>query len=137
MRIIRERGIEDRIRFTGFRTDIGDLIQSLDIIVYPSIAPESFGLSILEGMFLGKPVIASKIGGVPEIIEDGVTGILIEPNHPEQIADRILYLFRNEEICDRIGQTAREVVRKKFPMGNYVGAMENAFREWALREVNH
>ena len=85
--------MEKSARLTGFRTDIGNVIQSLDLVIFPSIAPEAFPLSVLEAMWLGKPVIASDIGGVREIIEDGVTGLLVEPNQPEQITERILFLF--------------------------------------------
>ena len=135
LEIVKRNGIENRIRFTGFRRDIGEVIRSLDIVVFPSVAPESFGLSILESMVLGKPVIASKIGGVCEIIEDGYSGILVEPGRPEQITDRILYLFGNQEVCGKIGQRARETVHKMFPLRNYVTAMEKAFKEVALKEA--
>jgi glycosyltransferase involved in cell wall biosynthesis len=124
--------LEKYIRFTGFRTDIGDVMRSLDILVFPSVAPESFGLSIMEAMSLGKPVIASKVGGVSEIIEDGITGMLIEPNHPEQIADRIIHLLSNQEIYSSIAQKAKEVVTERFSLQKYVAAMEEAFTR-ALR----
>ena len=130
--IIKKNRIEDRIRFAGFRKDIGDVIRSLDIVVFPSLVPESFGLSVLEAMALGKPVIASNTGGVGEIIEDGVTGMLIEPNHPEQIADRIIRLFSNKEIYNSIAQRAKEMADKRFSLPKYVTAMEEAFKE-ALR----
>jgi glycosyltransferase involved in cell wall biosynthesis len=83
-------------------------------------------------MALGKPVIASNTGGVGEIIEDGVTGMLIEPNHPEQIADRIIRLFSNKEIYNSIAQRAKEMADKRFSLPKYVTAMEEAFKE-ALR----
>ncbi len=134
LEIAKTSGIENRIRFTGFRRDIGDVIRSLDIVVFPSVAPESFGLSILESMVLGKPVIASKIGGVCEIIEDGISGILVEPGHPEQITDRILYLFGDRETYERMGQKAKETVRRNFSLKDYVFAMEKVFREAALKE---
>ena len=126
--IIKKNKIEDRVRLTGFRTDIGDVMRSLDVLVFPSVTPESFGLSILEAMAIGKPVIASNIGGVSEIIEDGITGMLIEPNHPEQITDWIIRLFSDQEMYDTIAQKAKEVVTERFSMQKYVAAMEEAFR---------
>ena len=131
LEVVKNKRIEGHVKFTGFRMDVGEVMRSLDILVYPSVAPESFGLSILEGMVLGKPVIASRIGGVTEIVEDGVTGLLVEPNHPEQIADRILYLFRNMEICDRIGRKARDMAVRRFPLKNYVETLEAACGELA------
>jgi glycosyltransferase involved in cell wall biosynthesis len=129
---IEKSGLEKSTRLTGFRTDIGNVIQSLDLVIFPSIAPEAFPLSVLEAMWLGKPVIASDIGGVKEIIEDGVTGVLVEPNQPEQITDRILSLFDHQEISDRIGQNAKEMVRQEFSLNNYVLCMERACYDSAI-----
>jgi glycosyltransferase involved in cell wall biosynthesis len=136
LEIIKKHNIEDRVKFTGFRDDIGDLIRSLDILVFPSVAPESFGLSVLEAMSLGKPVIATKVGGVCEIIEDGVTGMLIEPGHPEQITDRIIQLLNDQGMYDRMGWEAKEAVSRKFSLKGYVAAMERACKEASLKEVN-
>jgi glycosyltransferase involved in cell wall biosynthesis len=132
--MIKNSGMEKSARLTGFRTDIGNVIQSLDLVVFPSIAPEAFPLSVLEAMWLGKPVIASDIGGVKEIIEDGVTGVLVEPNQPEQITEKILCLFNDPRICDGIGQRAKEFVKTKFSLKDYVLNMEGACLNAALRE---
>jgi glycosyltransferase involved in cell wall biosynthesis len=137
LEIIKKNKIEDCVKFTGFRYDIGNLIRSLDILVFPSVVPESFGLSVLEAMSLGKPVIASKVGGVCEIIEDGVNGMLIEPNHPEQITDRIIQLLSDKEMYHRMGWEAKEAVTRKFSLKRYVVAMERVCQEVSLREVSH
>ena len=131
--IVKKMGMEDKVKFTGFRREIGDAIRSLDIVVFPSVAPESFGLAILEAMVLGKPVIASNLEGVRELIEDGVTGFLTEPGSPEQIADRIIDLLGNKDLYDRIRKKALEQA-SRFPVENYVASMERAFREAALKE---
>jgi glycosyltransferase involved in cell wall biosynthesis len=88
-------------------------------------------------MSLGKPVIASKVGGVCEIIEDGVNGMLIEPNHPEQITDRIIQLLSDKEMYHRMGWEAKEAVTRKFSLKRYVVAMERVCQEVSLREVSH
>jgi glycosyltransferase involved in cell wall biosynthesis len=131
---IKNSGLEKSIRLTGFRTDIGNVIQSLDLVIFPSIAPEAFPLSVLEAMWLGKPVIASDIGGVREIIRDGVTGVLVEPNQPGQITEKILCLFNDPSIGDGIGQRAKEFVKTKFSLEDYVLNMEGACLNAALRE---
>ena len=132
--LINRNGIGDKVKWTGFRVDIGNVMDSLDIVVFPSIAPEAFPLSVLEAMSLGKPVIASSVGGVKEIIEDGVSGYLVEPNRPDQITEKILFLFQDQEICDRIGKKAREVIGQKFPLKNYVLSMEQACQKFAVKE---
>ncbi len=70
-----------------------------------------FPSTVLEAMSLGKAVIASNIGGVKEIIEDGVNGLLVEPNRPEQITEKILYLFNDPAIYDRMGTESKRVCR--------------------------
>ncbi len=130
LEMVKRNKMEEKVRLTGFRPDIGNVIRSLDLVIFPSIAPEAFPLSIVEAMWLGKPVIASNVGGIGEIIEDGVSGILVEPNRPEQISEKISYLFTHQDICDRIGKQATEAVRK-FSADDYVKGLEKAFREAA------
>ncbi len=133
LEIIRKYGIEENVKFTGFRPDINQVIESLDVVVFPSIAPEAFPLSVLEAMSLGKPVVASDVGGVREMIEDRVSGFLVEPDHPEQIAERIIFLFEHPEIRDRIRQKAKEVVQQEFSLKNYVLSIEQLCRESATK----
>jgi len=132
LEMIEKNGIEEKVRLTGFREDIGNVMGSLDILVFPSIAPEAFPLSILEAMSLGKSVIASDIGGVREMIEDRASGLLVEPNRPERITERIIYLLRHQDISDGIGKRAKETVNRKFSLENYVSKMEQACYDSAM-----
>jgi|GEM_PF-340246 len=134
LEIMKKNGIEKNTKLTGFRTDIWNVIRALDLVIFPSIAPEAFPLSVLEAMSLGKAVIASNIGGVQEIIEDGVNGFLVEPNQPDQITQKILYLFNDPQIYDRIGQRAKESVDLKFSLSNYVSTLEGACLKAAMGE---
>lgn len=127
--IIDQKKLKEKVILTGFREDMRNVLRSLDIIVFPSVAPEASPLTILEAMALKKTVIASNIGGVKEIISEGVNGMLVEPNHPEQITEKILYLFDHRDICDRMGEKAKERIVKEFSLKVYVQAMEKAFRE--------
>lgn len=132
--IIDRNGIEKETKLAGFRTDIGNVIRALDLVIFPSIAPEAFPLSILEAMYFGKPVIASNIGGVREMIEDGVNGFLVAPNRPDQIAEKIICLFNNREMCDRMGERARKKVHQEFSLQNYVKGLERGLSEVAAKE---
>jgi glycosyltransferase involved in cell wall biosynthesis len=129
LKIIKEKGLDGIVRFAGFRTDIGDVMKSLDILVFPSVAPEAFPLTLLEAMSLGRPVVASNIGGVSEIVDDGETGLLVEPGRPDQISERILFLLSRPEERMRIGHNARRKAQRISSLTRYVKAMENAFRE--------
>ena len=130
LEIVRKHGLEEKVGFCGFRDDIGSVMRHFDALVFPSLAPEAFGLSVLEAMRLGKPVIASDTGGVREMIEDRVNGLLVEPNHPEQITEAILFLFMNPDLSARIGKKAKETAEQKFSLKNYVSSMEEAMEKW-------
>jgi len=88
-----ELGIADRVRFLGFRRDVPQLMRALDCIVHVPTDPEPFGCVVVEGMLARRPVIATRAGGIPEIIEDGVTGILIAPGSPDELAEALGRVF--------------------------------------------
>jgi glycosyltransferase involved in cell wall biosynthesis len=92
----RELGAMDRLRFMGYRTDAERFVAAADLLVVPSTA-ESFGLVVVEAMLLGTPVVASAVGGIPEIVTDGVTGVLVPPRDPERLAEAILTLAGSSE----------------------------------------
>jgi len=91
--LARELGIADRVRFLGFRKDVPQLMRAIDCIVHVPIDPEPFGRVIVEAMLAGRPVIAAHAGGIPEIIENGVSGILITPGSPDELAAALRRIF--------------------------------------------
>jgi glycosyltransferase involved in cell wall biosynthesis len=93
--LARELGIADRVRFLGFRKDVPQLMRVVDCIVHVPTDPEPFGRVVVEGMLAGRPVIAARAGGVPEIIENGVSGILITPGSPDELAEALRRIFSN------------------------------------------
>lgn len=124
---IDQKGLKEQVFFMDFWIDPSSFYPRIDLLVFPSITTEAFGLVLLEAMALGKPVIASKVGGIQELIIDGINGILVEPNDYEKLAEKIKYLLENPEICKRIGEEAKRMVKEKFPLKNYIEAMEESF----------
>jgi glycosyltransferase involved in cell wall biosynthesis len=106
-------GIADRVCFTGFREDILALIQGFEIFVFPSYL-EGLGTSILDAMALRKPVVATRVGGIPEVVEDGVTGLLVPPRDPTALAQALLYLLRHPEQGQKFGEAGRSRVEQHF-----------------------
>ncbi len=106
-------GIKDKVIFTGLRDDIPELISRLDVVVLPSLS-ESFGLSLVEGMCLGKPCVASNVGGIKEIIVDGKNGLLAEPGNARALAEKIVFLLQNPALARRLGEEAARTVEEKF-----------------------
>jgi glycosyltransferase involved in cell wall biosynthesis len=100
---IRDAGIETNMRLLGFRDDVLSLIGAADVFVLPSIA-EPFGLVLLEAMAMRKAVIATRAGGPREIVIEGETGILVTPAAPHEMADAIIRLLKNRELCENMGQ---------------------------------
>jgi len=110
---LNELGIVDRFIFTGHRTDVTRLIVAIDVCVLCTHR-EGFPLSILEAMAMGKPVVATAVGGIPEIITPGVTGYLHQHGNSQELADGLLRLIDNPKDARRMGTSARENVLKNF-----------------------
>jgi glycosyltransferase involved in cell wall biosynthesis len=91
--LARELGIADRVRFLGFRKDVPHLMRVVDCIVHVPTDPEPFGRVVVEGMLARRPVIATRAGGIPEIIENGVSGILIAPGSPDELSEALRRIF--------------------------------------------
>jgi glycosyltransferase involved in cell wall biosynthesis len=110
---LNELGIADRFIFTGHRTDVPRLMAAMDLCVL-STHREGFPLSILEAMAMGKPVVATAVGGIPEIVTPGVTGYLHQHGNSKELANAVLRLIDNPEEARRIAASARENVLKNY-----------------------
>ena len=103
-----------RIRLLGYRTDREVLLDAADVCVVPSVWEEAFGLAALEAMARGKPVVATAVGGIPEIIRHNVTGVLVPPGDERQLAESIAALLVDGATAARIGENARREVARRF-----------------------
>lgn len=119
---------DDVVRFVGFRKDIADLMTSADLFVLPSLA-EAFGLVLTESIYLGTPVVASRVGGIPEIIEDGVDGVLVPPANNEALADAVADLLNNPEKLNSLARTGREKIASKFQFQDMVKEYEKVYEK--------
>lgn len=104
---INKLGLEDKVFFVGFFSDINPLIKESDFGVCPSVGRESFGLSVVEFMQLGKAVITTNNGAQKEYIKDKETGLLINPNSIEELTQAIEFLLDNKDIREKIGSNAQ------------------------------
>lgn len=115
----------DRVLFIGWQDRLPAVIAQCDIVLVPSIDDESFGMVSAEAMALGRPVIASRVGGLPEVVAHGRTGLLVEPGSVEELADGIATLYADRSLCARLGEAGREWVRDKFSVPNQAVAIRN------------
>ena len=104
-------GIQDKVLFMGFRQDIPAVLSVIDVFVAPS-ETEGLGLGILEAMAIGKPIVATSVGGIIEILKDGETGYLVPAKNSQELAKRVIYMLKNEEEARCLGIKAREESRK-------------------------
>jgi len=125
--LINSMGLEGKIIFTGFRDDVSRLISAIDVVVHASSTPEPFGLVIIEAMAAGKPVIATADGGVLDIIEDGVNGLLIPCKDSKAIAQAILRIIFNKNETKRMGFEARCRVAEKFTVERQIKNVEELY----------
>jgi glycosyltransferase involved in cell wall biosynthesis len=108
-------GLDGRLEFRGFRDDVRLELQRADVLVNASAVPEPFGQVVVEGMAAGLPVVAPNAGGPAEVIDDGVTGILYEPNDAEALAQALRLLARDGELRRRLGEAGRLHARRFAP----------------------
>jgi glycosyltransferase involved in cell wall biosynthesis len=116
MVLVKRLKLEQLVSFTGFRADVVAVFNELDILVHASLRPEPFGRVLIEAQACGVAVVASAAGGVLEIVEPGVTGLLFQPGNVEDMADQVERLLINPMLRDRIAKRARLVVGQRFSL---------------------
>ena len=112
--LAQELGIADRVIFTGFRADVPEMLNLLDVAVHASVSPEPFGRVIVEAMAMRRPVVASGAGGPLEIIEDNRNGFLVPPGDDEALASRVIALLEDPALSARIAEAAYHDVVRRF-----------------------
>ena len=112
----------------GQREDVPDILAAADCLVAPS-RYEGFGLAVAEGMAAGLPVVASRIDSIPELVEDGVSGILVRPNRPEALAAKVIEILGDRERALLLGERARERVGERFTLAGMLGSYESLYEE--------
>ncbi len=124
-------GLRGRVHLVGFRTDIPDVMNSWDVVVHASVRPEPFGRVILEGMLLGKPVIATAGGGVPELVDDGRTGFLVPAGDAPALAHCLRRVLAAPGEARALGARAQAWARQHFSLARQVAEMSAIYESAA------
>ena len=122
----RARGVAEHVTFTGFRDEIPALLADWDVLVLPSLW-EGFGLVLLEAMAAGRPVVASRVGPIPEVVLHGETGLLVEPGQPEPLAAALIELLEHPGLAARLGAAGRRRVADHFTLDRMVAETEGLY----------
>ena len=127
----KELEISNRVRFLGLRDDVAEIVAAADILVHPAIWQEALGNTVLEGMACGRCVVASSVGGIPELIENEKHGILFKAGDSEALADILTKVGNDKELRDRLGRAARERVLNHFTLRQSIAGHLDWYEESA------
>ncbi len=125
---VRELGLSNNIIFTGFRADIPEITATFDLALLVSLF-EGMGRVLLEAMVMRKPVVATKVGGIVDVVRDGETGILVPPGDADALAKAIVTLLKDEELARRMGEAGRKRIDERFTARTMVERITEVYEE--------
>jgi glycosyltransferase involved in cell wall biosynthesis len=128
-------GLADRVHFTGLRKDVPGILAAAAVSVLPSIS-EGISNTLLESMAAGVPVVATRVGGTPEVIRDGEQGLLVAPGDPQAIADAILTVLGDPALSARLAANGRRRVREEFSFEAVVRRTEDLYCELLASKIH-
>jgi glycosyltransferase involved in cell wall biosynthesis len=126
--LIKKKIISHRVLLTGFISNLEEILANIDIFVLPSVK-EGVPAAILEAMVAKKPVIATNVGGIPEVVIDGETGFLVEPKNPKVIAEKIIFLLKNPERAKEMGESGYQRIKNYFTLEKMAREHEKLYEE--------
>jgi len=121
-------GLDKRVHFLGLRQDIPRILALLDVFVLPSLS-EGLSMAILEAMMAGKPVIATRVGGNPEIVIDGETGFLVPPKESHALAESLITLLKDRHLAAEFGEQGKRRAQRQFSLQTMVNAYQSLYAE--------
>lgn len=123
-----EQGVQDIVRLPGSRLDIADLLDACDALVMSSVT-EAAPLPLIEAMRAGRPVVATRVGGVPEMVEDGSTGFIVPARSPAALAAAVERMFREPGLAPTMGEAGRRLAHARFDIVHVTAQLERIYRE--------
>lgn len=126
-------GLADAFTFTGWRTDVPHLMRAVDLLVVPTTSQEPAALSLMEGMAMGRPLVATRTGGTPELIVDGETGLIFPPGDATALAAHVVALLQDSERRRRMGEAGRRRMEREFTEEKHVAGMLDLYARVAVR----
>lgn len=131
---VRSRGVADRVRFLGECRNVPDVLADTDLFVLPSRS-EALPNAVIEAMAAGLPVVASDVGGIPELVTQGVTGLLVPPGDAQALASAVNHLLDHPEQASELGRAARDHVTREFSFDRLVTRMQHLYLSIIERNV--
>jgi glycosyltransferase involved in cell wall biosynthesis len=126
--LVRQMELSDAVVFTGFMEDVPPLLATFDVVVLPSFF-EGMGRVLLEAMAMEKPVVGTAVGGIPDLIEQGLNGYLVSPGNEKELAGALLKILNDNGLALRMGQSGRMKMTDRFSAESMVRSIEKLYRE--------
>jgi len=120
-------GLADRVTFLGLRDDVPEILAGLDVLVHCPTAPEPLGRVLAEAMAVGRPIVAARCGGIPEVVEDEVTGLLVNPGDIQGFASTVVRLLGDPALGKRFGKVGRQRAETLFRLDTHVDSVLKAY----------
>jgi glycosyltransferase involved in cell wall biosynthesis len=132
-KMVDTNGLRESVLFTGFQMDVSEIIATFDVAVLPSFF-EGMGRVILEAMAMERPVVASRVGGIPDLIEQDVNGLLVRPGDVKGLADALEKLLNDKRLARKMGREGRKRIKEQFSAHVMVQSIEKVYRELLSRK---
>jgi glycosyltransferase involved in cell wall biosynthesis len=132
-RQVDDNGLRESVLFTGFQMDVSEIIATFDVAVLPSFF-EGMGRVILEAMAMEKPIVASRVGGIPDLIDHGLNGLLVRPGDARGLADALERLLSDNGLAKKLGREGRKRIKDQFSADVMVQSIEKLYRELLARK---
>ncbi len=132
--MVKSSNLDSSVIFTGFREDVYSLIDKLDLIVMPSLW-EGLGVALLEALALGKPIVAAAVGGIPEVIRDKETGVLVAAKDAEALAKAIIKLLQEPALAKELGKKGSAMISEQFTINRMVKEVDRIYSRAINRKL--
>jgi glycosyltransferase involved in cell wall biosynthesis len=125
--LAQQLGVNEHVHFVGFRDSVRPYLNAMDLYVHPALL-EGFGIAVVEAMVVGKAVVATRTGGLPEVVEHEQTGLLVAPGDPDQLSAAVVSLLQDEPRRRQMGARGAALARERFDLKAAVAKMEQVYR---------
>ena len=133
LRAVNENGLRESVLFTGFQMDVSEVLSTFDVAVLPSFF-EGMGRVLLEAMAMEKPVVASRVGGIPDLVKHNVNGLLINPGDVTELANALEKILSNNRLARSMGQEGRKKIQEQFSSEVMVRSIHRVYQDLLTRK---
>jgi glycosyltransferase involved in cell wall biosynthesis len=132
-RFVEKNGLSDSILFTGFQMDVSEILSTFDVAVLPSFF-EGMGRVLLEAMAMEKPVVASLVGGIPDLVKHRLNGLLVKPGDVPELTNALEQILSDSVLSRKMGKEGRKRIQEQFSADTMVQSIEKVYQEILIRK---